>query len=438
MGNLLMVVLWPLITIVCARLFIVPAMGWDTGAFWSVAVPLYAACLLAGVMGFTVRETCALRRVVAAPEPPIQHLRKVRLLRWEIAAALLIGIVLTWYAVRRTRADAAASEPAVTADCAGLKHTVMLPTLDTPIPNGTNAVWCAAFEVAWKKGAAIVPLPETITTRSAAVRLARSPDYEPVLPEGGYYAVAGQFEKGIAGQIRRDMAQRFPTVQVPALGEDGGFAVAYAYLAAQVRFPLPYIDIPWPGSFADSAGRKTRVRVFGLSAAETTRYPELRTQAQVLYADGDGWGVEEYVVDLCRNSTPSQIILARTPRKSTLAEAWKHVAGLIKKGVATAKEADLAEGDTLQVPVMSWEVTHRFHELEDGSAVLRAQQTVRFILNNRGAELGARSTVKYGCIPRLLHFDRPFLLVMKKRSATLPFFVMWVDNAELLTPQAER
>ncbi|MHC4439849.1 MAG: hypothetical protein ACYS3S_21030, partial [Planctomycetota bacterium] len=34
---------------------------------------------------------------------------------------------------------------------------------------------------------------------------------------------------------------------------------------------------------------------------------------------------------------------------------------------------------------------------------------------------------------RHFHFDRPFLIYLKKREpAATPFFVMWVDNAELM------
>ncbi len=38
------------------------------------------------------------------------------------------------------------------------------------------------------------------------------------------------------------------------------------------------------------------------------------------------------------------------------------------------------------------------------------------------------------CKPMAIHFvcDHPFLIVVKKRGAKRPFFVMWVDNAELL------
>lgn len=36
-------------------------------------------------------------------------------------------------------------------------------------------------------------------------------------------------------------------------------------------------------------------------------------------------------------------------------------------------------------------------------------------------------------IPRQMYFDRPFLIYVKKRGAEYsPFFVMWVDNAELM------
>jgi hypothetical protein len=37
-----------------------------------------------------------------------------------------------------------------------------------------------------------------------------------------------------------------------------------------------------------------------------------------------------------------------------------------------------------------------------------------------------------GCADPSFIFDRPFLIVVKKRGAEHPFFVMWVDNAELL------
>lgn len=39
--------------------------------------------------------------------------------------------------------------------------------------------------------------------------------------------------------------------------------------------------------------------------------------------------------------------------------------------------------------------------------------------------------------PRHLRFDRPFLICVRKREpGATPFFLMWVDNAELMQAAA--
>ena len=68
----------------------------------------------------------------------------------------------------------------------------------------------------------------------------------------------------------------------------------------------------------------------------------------------------------------------------------------------------------------------------NGYHIAKALQTIRFKLDRSGAELSSESQIF--CLPDATHFvlDRPFLIVVKKRGAQRPFFVMWVDNAELL------
>jgi hypothetical protein len=34
--------------------------------------------------------------------------------------------------------------------------------------------------------------------------------------------------------------------------------------------------------------------------------------------------------------------------------------------------------------------------------------------------------------PNVFHFDRPFMVYLKNRAAQHPYFVMWVETAELL------
>jgi hypothetical protein len=47
--------------------------------------------------------------------------------------------------------------------------------------------------------------------------------------------------------------------------------------------------------------------------------------------------------------------------------------------------------------------------------------------------LESEARLGVAALPREFVFNRPFLVYMQKRGAEHPFFVMWVDNAELLT-----
>ena len=63
-----------------------------------------------------------------------------------------------------------------------------------------------------------------------------------------------------------------------------------------------------------------------------------------------------------------------------------------------------------------------------------SRQDVMFKLDRRGAEVRSESGVYEASESTYFVFDRPFLVVMKKRGAEHPYFVMWVDNAELIVP----
>jgi hypothetical protein len=90
---------------------------------------------------------------------------------------------------------------------------------------------------------------------------------------------------------------------------------------------------------------------------------------------------------------------------------------------------------------MHWRIEHRFKEIE-GKALLnpsmrgtwidQAIQIIELKLDRQGAAISSESmeiTHKGG---HDFAFNHPFLLYIKKRGAKHPFFVMWVDNAELL------
>jgi len=92
---------------------------------------------------------------------------------------------------------------------------------------------------------------------------------------------------------------------------------------------------------------------------------------------------------------------------------------------------------------MVWRITHRFKELEGEDKrfvnpavkdlyINLAMQSIQFRVDRSGAELTAESKTYMKPTASFFDFKKPFLIVMKKRDCPRPFFVMWVDNAELL------
>jgi hypothetical protein len=102
----------------------------------------------------------------------------------------------------------------------------------------------------------------------------------------------------------------------------------------------------------------------------------------------------------------------------------------------------LGRGDTLEVPDMFWRIDHRFKDLIDntvvnaGLPIVEALQTIELRLDRSGFALESKSIFPLKSdVPRALSFGHSFLLYVQKRDAERPFFVLWVDNAELLTRQ---
>jgi hypothetical protein len=60
-------------------------------------------------------------------------------------------------------------------------------------------------------------------------------------------------------------------------------------------------------------------------------------------------------------------------------------------------------------------------------------------LFRRGAIIRSATAISFdwsaGAVSEHFLFDGPYLIVLRNRANQVPFFVMWVDNAELLQKQ---
>jgi hypothetical protein len=333
-----------------------------------------------------------------------------------------------------------------------LKQTVVVPTLDTPIPKGKSAIWCASFQVAWNRlKADLAKGPVQLQgAELVARRLNQAEQTEEDLEPGSFYSAAGLVKDGIMDKIQAKMAGDFPKARkVDFHKSDLDFAVAFGYLQAEVMFTTPFEEREGPifffsqeeqteirRRFHRSAEQGTVVKFFGISVKPGLK--EIRDQVEVLcFAEAQN----EYAVDLCKSSFPNQVVLAALPRRSTLEETLADLDKKSSEFLAMKGNPSFEDGESLGVPNMHWRIDHHFKELE-GNALLNstlrgtfisdAVQVIEFKLDRKSASLSGVGLAKMALGPRTFLFYHPFLLYMKKRGAKHPFFVMWVDNAELL------
>lgn len=326
-----------------------------------------------------------------------------------------------------------------------LARTVVVPTLGSPLAPGQSAMWCATLPMAWQQMESAVLNGHVNLVGAEEISRELSTCPRPDLPDKDYYVAAGFYKDGIVDRINAEVAKRFsnaPRAQPPK--SPLPMLLAYAYLEAIIPFEFVFHDSPEPLKFTDSRGQTTPVKAFGMLEADKEQgNGTFRSQVSLLYRQAD-----EFALDLSKNTKPYQLILARMERKETLQATLDELAKRI-----SGSHGALAQGAVVLLPNMDWKIDHHFPELVDKELrhpsfppdtkpyVVDAQQSIRFRLDRRGAILRSSAIMPTDWgdgvhVPyEYFRFDRPYLIVLRVRDSQRPFFVMWVDNAELLVKQ---
>ena len=214
------------------------------------------------------------------------------------------------------------------------------------------------------------------------------------------------------------------------------------------KFSLPYKE-KLENIKHDLVFDKKTVRAFGMK-----QFDENRTKSiNILYYYNDSC----FVIRLVPKDTSQEIILYKNEysKDSTLFCMMGKLDSLIKIG-NEEKNIDsnkwkycIRKHDELIIPVIKFNIETNYETIEgnyfksknDNYQILLMKQRTGFMLDDIGAEIeseswfeGATATKqpKDSILPKIMIFDKPFLIVLKKRNKLNPYFVMWVSNNELM------
>jgi len=331
-------------------------------------------------------------------------------------------------------------EPILKTKANNLKNTIVTPHLEQKIEHNKNVLWCGTFQLAWNEFCDLAGGPIKVKPTSTMVDiLNKRKTQKEDLDEKDYVAMAGK-GKSFVAKIFAELDRKFEGQASPDLLKKHAQTdinwITYAYLLKQLPFKYTfhrhYNELTFQGTLIDYFGLPTR---YG-SPPNLTKIAE---QVTVLdYKNND-----DFIVELKTTAENDQLILAKIPSKETLLETVKNVERRILKG----KSSKLTDEEIIRVPVLDFDMLREYNELcgdtilakdkdINGTTIDIAAQSIRFKLDEKGAVLKSEGImISIGASTleiRSFIFDKPFLILLKRRNAENPYFTLWVGNTELL------
>jgi hypothetical protein len=333
-----------------------------------------------------------------------------------------------------------------------LKKSAIVPTLDTPIPEKSSAIWSSAFEFAWSRyQSKFFPHGGLSVEGTNASRIPSLPfeELRASVPKNAYATLvkhggSGAITEGDPGLLKLLLAE-----EARLGGGETNQNVVSAIVEGFCVFTHKFHASSEGMKFRGSSGEGSNVSCFGLRGGDAENDEKCREQIRVLFGEREfehSERLKSFGLDLCTTSEPFQLIVARIDRKKTLKEMVDEIEERTAALDANRLGSSFSHNDEFSVPNMHWRLEHHFEELEGPTHGLRqdnllvanlneASETIQFRLDHSGAHMTARArettTATYNG-PRYFTCDGPYLLILKMRNATVPVFVMWVDNAELM------
>ena len=303
-------------------------------------------------------------------------------------------------------------------------------TLKSQIDGKANVVYCSSDEFLWKQLAAYLgeePITKEKHTEIDELNRVIS-NYRPPLEEKFWFAKVGLVENGIIDTIKNVYKSQFNIDWTPNIGDNTDL-LGYTYLQKNIDFYSRLDHDFHDFKFKDSI----HVKCFGLDHGWAN--PKYKVQLKI----HDYKNEDDFIFQMGCKDSLDEIYFAKIPHKADLKETYDEVL----RRVNMNNIEYIVDFDELQIPYLKFDIDNRFEAFQN---ILLANQTnplmvfdklsqrIQFDLNKDGVKLesSAASSIIFGISdvePRVYAFNQPFLIVLKRKGETSPYFLYWVENS---------
>lgn len=302
-------------------------------------------------------------------------------------------------------------------------------TTNSTINGFSNVIYCSTVELLWKEfinylGEAPIPL----NGNSEIMELNRiASRFNPPIEQEFWFAKVGLQKNGITDSIQKAFKNQFDIDWQPHKNDFDLMGLAYLQKNIIFQHPLDHNvpDIKFKGL--------TRVECFGLT--DGLGGPKDKQIVKIHdYRNSDNFILQIESVD-----SLDELYFAKIPPEKNVMETYNQVMGRISQQNCVESMHDY---DKLIIPYLNFDVRNSFPQFKEvvftsskhpGLISEELTQHIQFDLNQNGILL--RSTAVLVDIlgiadepPRYYVFDEPFLIILKRKGQSNPYFLYWVEN----------
>lgn len=317
------------------------------------------------------------------------------------------------------------------------ENTKVYGVLNTPMEKN-NMLWCGTFQMAWNE------LRDNMIKQDIKLNgedklsneLNKKTFTKENINENSYLAMVGYNKDGIVEKVNKELKDKFGeegTWQVESNLQNHDDILAYTFLEKKLDFEYSFEKID------NLEFNGTNVSGFGISDIKNSESrSRLSEQVKVLYYDNE----DDFIISLKGKTDNDELILAKVPQSDTLSNTLNYALS------KSSDEMSFSSNGTLKIPRLGFDIKKNFKDLENKKLInksfqdyqiTQALQRIKFSLTENGAALKSKAgisvTKSVGEFkePKNLIFNKPFLLYMKEKGQKKPYFVMWIENTELMT-----
>ena len=298
------------------------------------------------------------------------------------------------------------------------KNTQFIPTLENEISDSKNSIYCATLLFAWDEIRKEINSPLSIPSKFTELNLLNSStSFSDVLENNEYES----------------------SIEI-----NGNSIIAKAEFDKSLPFEHELQNLSNKLTFNNQ-----KVAAFGLIGLCT--YEQFQN-IKIIYYKNDS----NFIVKLLPKEKEHEVILLMSEKKfNSISEMNKEIERLTEIGKKEIKNNKInwkyyyKEDDQLIIPKFNFNIETNYDSLEgnkfssenENYNIERAFQRTAFKLDQSGAIIESEAEIEVVVEeieeiekpkPKKMIFDKPFLILLKRKDAKNPYFGLWNTNTELM------